>query len=60
MFQQVNYFSLKESSEIVSCIVPTVIELQKLVSTEKDIRIEIYVYQYINFFRKKLIKAYRR
>ena len=45
-FNKIIISSLKECSESLSCIVPrkAVIELQKILSTEKDINIEICIH----------------
>ena len=59
-FNKINISSLKESSEALSCIVPrkAVIELQKILSAERDINIEICIhsnYIEISLPGKKLI-----
>ena len=59
-FNKITTSSLKESSESLSCIVPrkAVIELQKILSTEKDVDIEICIhlnYIEISLPGKKLI-----
>ena len=59
-FNKIIISSLKESSESLSCIVPrkAVIELQKILSTERDLDIEVYIhsnYIEISLPGKKLI-----
>ena len=59
-FNKITIPSLEESTESISCIVPrkAVIELQKILSVEKDVNIEICIqsnYIEISLPRKKLI-----
>ena len=65
-FNKIIIPSLNNSSELLSCIVPrkAIIELQKILNTEKDVKTEICIYSnYIEISlpgKETYIQAYRR